>query len=316
MHSIAHIINPVKVTEGSELHRVQPLTFETMRRAKAYAEGKVEVELCCVNYKEDDAIVPSDFSALPHLKRSVMDCLLLDIPRKLPILKDILESLHKHSQADYFVYSNVDIAVMPQFYSALSDYIDQGLDAFIINRRRVSTKYESIKQLDAMYSDLGKVHIGYDTFVFKREMLEKFVLGDVCVGIPHIGNSLAHNLFAFSSNFEILTQKHLTIHIGMELVKNWGDKQISAHNKTHYHDTLKQLYPHFKIANMPGASRGFFVRHYKWLMNPNFHYPTMMKLDFSQLGEKRRPRKIKDGDEQNAAYYRGLLKRINFRDRT
>jgi hypothetical protein len=315
MQSIAHIINPVYMGEGTELNRVQPITFETMRRAKAYAEGIVNVELCCVNYPEDDQIAPNDFSLLPHLTRSVADVGTFSTPRKLPILKDILDALHSHSNADYFVYTNVDIAVVPQFYSALNHYVEQGLDSFIINRRRVSTKYDSIEQLDALYSDLGKVHTGYDTFVFKRELLEKFILGDVCLGIPHVGNSLAHNLFAFGENFEILTEKHLTIHIGMELTKAWGDPEHNAHNKAAFRNNLRALYPHFNIANIPGSSRGFFVRHFKWLMNPTLHYPTLLKLDFSQFGQKRKPRKIKDGDEQNSAYHRRLVRYVNFRDR-
>lgn len=316
MPSIAHIINPVKAPEGSELHRVQPFTFESMRRSKAYAEGKVEVELCTAQFIEDHPVVPSDFTPLFDLDRSVIDVGNFSNPRKLPILKDILDRLFACSDADYFIYTNVDIIVTPLFYETIGKYIERGYDAFIINRRRVSPNYTDVSQLEELYAENGMVHTGFDTFVFKRELYEKFVLGDVCIGIPEVGNTLAHNLFAHAENFELMTEKQLTLHIGMELSKQWGDRQYLAHNRKEYLKNLKALYPHFNIANFPGANRGFFVRHFKWLMNPTFHYPTLFKLDMSQLGTKRKPRKPKAIRGAKHAFHEKMVRWVNFEDRT
>ena len=53
MITIAHIINPVKVPITSDLYYAQPITFETMRIAKQYVEGKIEVHLFSANFLED-----------------------------------------------------------------------------------------------------------------------------------------------------------------------------------------------------------------------------------------------------------------------
>ena len=82
----AHIINPVKVSADSELEIAQPITFESIRLAKEFATGKTEVELYTVCYEEDHEIIPSFFTQLPNLKRSVLDVRNFPTPKKYPIL--------------------------------------------------------------------------------------------------------------------------------------------------------------------------------------------------------------------------------------
>ena len=45
MLTLAHIVNPVTVSERSDLFVAQPVTFETMRRAREAARPEVEVAL-------------------------------------------------------------------------------------------------------------------------------------------------------------------------------------------------------------------------------------------------------------------------------
>ena len=311
MTTIAHIISPFKGKPGSEISIVQPITFESMKKAKDYAANSVDVELVSVQFPEDRSIVPNYFSITPDLNRSILDIGSFQGQRKLPLLKDILDSLYEHSNADYFVFTNSDIGLMPQFYMAVNDMINSGLDAFIINRRRVSKKYTSTDQLNQIYSETGEMHNGYDCFVFKRELYEQFSLGEVCLGIPHVGNTLAHNLFCWSTNFQLFTHKHLTFHIGMELVKNWGDRPLLKHNYSSFRNVLNDLTPNLKIENMPGAGYSFFKRQFKWLMNPTLHYPTMLKLDLKQWRVKRKkPNRIDSGQR----YYEWLQKRVKLEE--
>ncbi|MFT6923817.1 MAG: hypothetical protein ACJA1C_002837 [Crocinitomicaceae bacterium] len=310
-NKIAHIISPFIAPKGSEMSTVQPITFESMRRAKLYAVDQVDVELFSSQFPEDRSIVPEYFTATPDLQRSVLDVGELEGTRKLPLLKDILDALHSHSDADYFVFTNSDIGLMPQFYVAINDMINEGDDGFIINRRRISDKYNSIEQLDQMYSEVGEMHNGYDCFVFKRELYKKFNLGEVCVGIPHIGNTLAHNLFCWCNDFKLYTNKHLTFHIGMELVKKWGDDTYLKHNYNSFRAVLKTLVPDLKIANIPGAGHVFMKRHFKWLMNPTLHYPTLMRLDFKQW---RSPRKKIPKKNTDRRYYEWLQRKVKLEE--
>ncbi|MBI3509107.1 MAG: hypothetical protein HY064_00470 [Bacteroidetes bacterium] len=308
MPTFTHLINPFTAPAGSEHALMQPITFASILRAKKEIGEKVKVELCAVTYAREEKNIPAEFHVLPNLLRSLPD---LGVSgRKLPLLGEILARAKEHSQSDYIIYTNIDICLMPGFYFFCNAMAEKGLDAFVINRRRIPKKFSSPDQLEMMYAEAGEMHTGYDTFVFKRSLLDKFVLENIAVGVPYHDTVLIHNLYAFAENFRLFTKKHLTFHIGMELVKEWGNDAQYRHNRKELKTVLKELYPHFKIENFPGASLPFFKRHFKWLMNPTFHYPTLFKLDLSQLSHKRRKYPV-DGTEQQR-YLNRMIRRVNF----
>jgi len=267
MKRIAHIINPVKVSEGSDLFTVQPITFETMRIAKEFAERKVEVELLCIQYSEDHEIIPGFFRRLPDLHRSVQDFGTFRQKKKYPLIKDILDALYAHSDAEYLIYTNSDIALLPHFYLAVNDFIAQGLDGFMINRRRISRKFRSVNDLPMMWSELGSPHPGFDCFVFHRSLYPKFILGNVCIGVPFLEATLAHNLFAFSSRFMLFTDKHLTMHIGMEVMPA-RDREYPDYNHEEFRKIYRQLRPLLTPGKLPYAALPFWRKVIKWGLNP------------------------------------------------
>ena len=56
--------------------------------------------------------VPAFFGCRRHLERSVLDVVTFSIPRKLPLITDIVDRATAAPNADYIIYSNVDIAVV------------------------------------------------------------------------------------------------------------------------------------------------------------------------------------------------------------
>jgi hypothetical protein len=214
VRKIAHIINPVIVGEKSDLYWAQPVTFETMRIARAFAAGRVEVELLATQYPEDAALVPADFRRTPELERSVLDLKRFKLRRKYPLLKDVLDRLYAATDAEYLVYTNVDICVMPYFYQAVNTLIDAGCQAFAINRRTISDRYQRLDEVPLMYAELGAKHEGHDCFVFRRDAYPRYRLSDVCIGIPYVGRALIWNLMLHAERFEELTDHHFTFHIG------------------------------------------------------------------------------------------------------
>lgn len=214
MRKLAHIVNPVVVGPSSDLFFAQPITFETMKAARRSAAGEVEVELFTTQYAEDRAIVPDGFRTTPDLERSVQDVGQFELKRKLPLLKDILDRLYAAADAEYLIYSNVDIALMPYFYSAVSSWIDEGLDALVINRRTISARYTACAQIPMMYAEVGRKHEGHDCFVFRREAYPRYALAQVCIGIPWVGRVLLWNLACHATKFQELTDEHLTFHVG------------------------------------------------------------------------------------------------------
>src|SRR5208283_259560 len=233
MRRLAHIINPVAViSRESDLLIAQPVTFATMTVACDFARGKVDVSLFTSQYPEDRNILPAAFRPTPDLEKSVLDLGSFRKSRKLPLIKDILDRLYSAApDAEYMIYTNVDIALLPHFYLAVNAFIEEGHDAFVINRRTISKHYMRINEIPLMYADTGESHPGFDCFVFRRDSYPRFILEDVCIGANLVGTSLLFNLLCSSQKFTEFKDKHLTFHIGDD--KSWKQELFSdfaAHN--------------------------------------------------------------------------------------
>lgn len=237
MRTLAHIINPVKVDKSSALFVAPPITFETMENAREVARVQVDVTLFSANYAEDASFVTKVFQLTPNLDRSVLDFGSFQEQRKLPLLRDILSRLYEASNAEYFIYTNVDIAVMPYFYIAVNSLIDASYDAFVINRRTISDRFQSINEIPLMLAEVGKSHPGHDCFVFKREAYSKYNLANVCIGMPPVGRVLIWNLMCHAQNFREFKKKHLTFHLGDD--RNWVSDKYSDYFDYNINEGLK-----------------------------------------------------------------------------
>lgn len=220
MKKIAHIINPIQVPESSDLFVAQPITFETMRMAKAYVEGELQISLLTTQYPEDRSMIPEGFQPTPNLNRSILDLASFRHFRKLPLLKDILDRLFiAEEDADFLIYTNVDIGLQPNFYKAVDEFTNSGYDAFVINRRTIPNHYQSLEEIPLMLAEPGLAHRGWDCFIFKRELYPHFKLHQICVGATRVGLGLLANMVGYGENFKEFKQEHLTFHIGDE--RNW-----------------------------------------------------------------------------------------------
>lgn len=237
MLKIAHIINPVVVKKSSDLFIAQPITFETMKIAREFArQYGVEVELYSAQYPEDRAIVPEVFIQTPDLERSILDVHNFQSQRKLPLIKDILDRLDRASDADYFIYTNVDIAVMPNFYVAVAKSIEQGNDTLVINRRTISKTYSRVEDIPLMYAELGEKHPGYDCFVFPKKVYDRYNFENTCIGVASIGRSMMINLLWHAQNFQLIKDAHLTFHLGDD--RSWQQEKFDDYKAYN----LKQTY--------------------------------------------------------------------------
>lgn len=246
MLSISHIINPVLVDDSSDLKVAQPITFESMRVAKENADGKMNINHYAAVFPEDSMMVPDNFVRTRFIDRSMKDIVDFDINRKLPLIKDILDRLYEISNDEYFIYTNVDIALMPHFYLFVQKIIESGYDGFVITRRTISAKYPSTYDIPFMYSEIGKAHPGFDCFIFKREFYPKFILGNVCVGIRGLGRILLWNVITHASKFEIFRDLHLTFHVGDTRIWAKGkDTDYDEHNTKERIMILKLLHDNY-----------------------------------------------------------------------
>lgn len=229
--NLIHIINPVKKGPESDLYTAQPITFESLKVAKAFAQQEVTVRLVAAHFSEDREIAPDGFTKTEDLIRSVVDITSFSVRRKLPLIKDILDRAYGYSDEDdeIIVYSNVDIAVLPHFYLFIKKQIESGLEAFVINRRTISDRYKRKEELPFMYSEIGEKHPGFDCFVFKRELYCNFKLDKICLGANWIGRALLVNLQTFAKNFTIFKNEHLTFHIGDD--RSWKNPNFKDYDE-------------------------------------------------------------------------------------
>lgn len=241
MTKIAHVINPVIVPRSSDLFIAQPITFKTLKIAKEFAAGEVDVALFTTQFPEDRSFVPEGFQVLRDLDRSILDFGNFYHKRKLPLLKDILDRLYEASNAEYLIYTNVDIAVMPYFYVAVNRLLKKGHDGVVINRRTISKDHER-DDLPLMYAEVGEDHPGHDCFIFRRGTYPNYVLGNVCIGVLFVGRALICNLACYANNFKEFKQEHLTFHIGDDRVAHKQDyEDYTAHNRREWLQSLSEI---------------------------------------------------------------------------
>jgi len=234
MRKLAHIIAPAIVPQSSDLFTAQPVTMETMLIAKRFAQqhGGPEVELYSAHFAEDATLVPRGFVHTPVLERSTLDIGRWQIEAKLPLITDILTRLHRAaSDADYLIYTNSDIGLLPNFYVTVDRLIEKGLDAFTINPRCIPAHFTELADIPIMWAEGDKFRKGWDCFVFRRGAFPQFYLGEACLGAINIGRALILNLIMTSTNFEEFTELHLTFHIGNDGAwRRSPMKDYAAHN--------------------------------------------------------------------------------------
>lgn len=286
MIRVAHIINPVKVNEKSDLHVAQPVTFETMLRSKRNSLFCDQIELYTTQFEEDKEIIPDGFRVLSNLERSVLDVNPRLAKRKLPLIGDILSKVKEMDNPDYIIFTNMDIALMPYFYDAVVLYLEKGHDALVINRRRISDRYRTIEELPLMYSDLGRSHPGFDCFVIKTELLDRFILGNICVGISFLEATLVHNIFSFAQNPLYVPDAHLTFHIGMDVLVP-RNNEFYKHNRADFFGNIyPKLKPHFELKKFPYGTLPFPKRAVKWMLNPSIFTRNYLNLEGKSLWQK------------------------------
>jgi hypothetical protein len=242
---IAHIVNVTEIDESkhaSYLHVAQPLTLKTMVIAARMARPVMEVELWAIKHRSERVTVPPEIRWAPDIERYGWEFFdeLRDLPRPkpLPRIRDIIAGLDAVSDAEYFVYTNLDIGLNPDFYLAVRGLIQQGYDAFCINRRTLPTRHEGVL-LDEHTAELvfrvpGEEHGGIDCFVFKKSIVPKLQLGDVFIGLPPIGQVLKTQIETHSKRFSWVRDRSLTFHLGDDRVWDtakrspYGDANLKA----------------------------------------------------------------------------------------
>lgn len=186
--------------------------------------------------------MPDGFIRTQDLDRSVLDFGQFEIPRRLPLLCDLLERAYQHSDADYVIYSNVDIALMPHFYQTVARHLEIENSALIINRRTIPDTYTDLHDLPLMFAQLGQPHPGYDCFVFPRQAIPNLDVGKICIGANRIGLAFVLALHVECKPLTLLADSHMTFHIGDD--QRWQNPKFmdyAAYNEAEINAVINRL---------------------------------------------------------------------------
>jgi hypothetical protein len=275
-----HITSPVKVSKERDLYYAQPVTFETYKIAKNFSQSSLDIKQCTIQFSEDREIVSSHITILDDLKESIQD--LGEFTFKYPFIKEILDSAFNYSvEFDYIIFSNVDISIMPYFYSSIHKLIERGHDAVIINRRSIMDTYKQINDLPLMFAEVGDQHPGWDCFVLKRSLYPKLNFGKGVIGAVSSGRIIYYNLKFHAENLIELTNSHLTFHLGFSptATRQYSDSNWIKAN-LHNDDELKKI-----LNEMFGSANG---KEKKWINQRLENLDIRRKKYFKGLlGEKR-----------------------------
>lgn len=230
---IVHCINPFPAKPGSEHDRAQRVTFASMTHARSVArqlQPQLDVRFAKVTDTHDVSSGLIEFDDHYWLERTVTDLVDFKIPRPLPIMMDVLTAAPVEPD-DIFVFTNVDIALVPGFYGFLEAVFSRGADCAIINRRTISGMYEDEHDLPLMSGEAGEPHPGFDCFAFRGRLRDALLPYDSCVGISRVMLPLVHQLLARADRPVVLLDAHATYHLGDD--RQWLHEDFAdytAHN--------------------------------------------------------------------------------------
>lgn len=226
MHSFVHVMPTVPDCGECEISNYQDMTLRSLRIARDYAAQRgISVTLLRTHMVSEPHPLESGFGDTRPLNRSHIDhpgqkrgVHYDDDTPRLPLLGDILQRGYESSTAEYVVFTNLDIALFPDFYVKANALLNAGPDALQFTRLGVphptdmpevskkgpwrSTDYETIIAMDA--SRL-KHHPGTDCMVLPRAWVPCVEVGQSFLGCAPVGKALWEQLGRLSETCNVKT---------------------------------------------------------------------------------------------------------------
>lgn len=277
--SFCHLINPFPCPEDSEHGIASKITYASLRiAADEAAKHGIQVEVNAVVLPGDEIAIKSPAKLAGHLSRTVQDIHPMTPKRPFPLIADILLTGAESSNCDYLIFTNMDIAVQPDFYVQLQEIIEQRFESgtpFTVFRRNISSHYNRIDQLPEMYRQAGQIAYGYDCFVFPASYVSQLDLGNCCIGAAHFDYLLFIMLDAVSGfRARRINDLPLTFHIGNDIA--WSSQiDYIEHNLAESLAAIQRMRGRFDIPNDSNFAR---MEHAHFLPNARLDSRLLRKL--------------------------------------
>lgn len=267
MPLLRHVVPTVGPSAPPRLLEAQQVTLASIERALDLCRDHVEVEVVAARFPDEPAPVRPWLSDAPSLVTSSSDLQEFTVPRRLPLLREVLGALSETSDHDAVILSNVDIGIQPNFYEVVGEILDAGYDAFTINRRSVAAPGATRSPWIAA-ANVGSRHSGSDCFVMRPSLLHDIDVGDVLLGVRFVGRTLLEDLKGRARRFRQFGDLHVTFHLGDD--RRWRDPALEdyeAFNHDQYlaararrDSPIAVLTDHGRPGRRAGSPRGSTAR--------------------------------------------------------
>lgn len=237
-----HVVNPLNIPSRIA---EQEAAFDSLKRASVLAMNSpirsCKVSFVAAAYMEDCEFAKVHFDHIARLEKSSSDIFSFAVPRKLPLLFDVIMTAQADGvPATHVIYTNSDICLSAGFYEAIATLLDLGFEAITVNRRDIPANADQGKLLPLMECLIGRKHPGFDCFIFPRHWLDDLVKTDAVIGMPGVARSLLYNLVAHAQRMLLLNDVSLTFHVGSDAA--WRAPQYADYRDFNYAQA-RRIYP-------------------------------------------------------------------------
>lgn len=275
---IAHVIRPGLVSKNSSLKLIQDVTFNSLQVAKeATVVGNAFVEQYIAVYS-DEEIPYLDFNNCRLiLDRSSLSLAGSPFTLRYALLDEILDKVFEKSNADFIIYSDLDIALKPDFYKGVIELIEKGIDAFAISNHVLNQKYNRLEQFPTMIEAESIKQNEAGCIVYSRNYHKRLLLGNSFAGHNWTNVLLICNLMAVCDSFRLFDDSKLTFSLDMDsqIVMDNDTRNYSRFNEMELLSILSYLLSNYEVYN---RSKLFSI--YKEQLN-SFYF----KKDISSVQE-------------------------------
>lgn len=213
---LRHVVPLVGASARTALRSDQLATLDSIGSARDFSAASVEVEVVGAHFPDEEP--PHGFDWLvpvPALRRASTDYGEITVPRRLPLMADVLSALAHGEGVDAVICSNIDIGLRPDFYAAVAGLLTDGWDAFTVNRRSVSSPPGAPVPAHVR-TGVGRRHPGSDCFVMTPRILRSVDVGDALLGTPFVGMILLEEMHAHARRFRRFSDLAITWHRGAD----------------------------------------------------------------------------------------------------
>lgn len=210
---LRHVVPTVGPSAPAPLREAHAEVLDSIERAVAVSAGRVDVEVVLARFPDEPGPDRPTFLDAPVLASSSLDVVGPTAPRRLPLLRQVLDAFRAPGSYDALILTNADIGLQPEFYDIVVDILADGHDAFCINRRSVTARHGGMGSALAR-AQVGAPHPGHDCFVLVPELLEGLDVGDVLLGTRYVASTLLEALRDRALRFRVFGDLHATFHVG------------------------------------------------------------------------------------------------------